>query len=260
MCGIFGRSYIVADSRSELHSGRLELHSGLPARPIIIGTLEEGYFHWPPILLHSLPMDTDAIIRLLCGIFLDGFAGQTSFHRNGSTVGYYSGSATLPRGYFSAQCSRNEFYRFWALSLWPSANTSIVSDNRQWAHWTCQSQILTSIQLDWHHPAHDLSINSRLYCLNSAHTNSLALICGRHTWGALGHFGTMWMSVLPLIAATCRHSGTAGVGGTGTSQSLRHSGRLPTLVPGHTNCHSGRHTSPTPTDWPTLHCTCSRPL
>ena len=66
MCGIFGRSYIVADSRSELHSG-------LPARPIIIGTLEEGYFHWPPILLHSLPMDTDAIIRLLCGIFLDGF-------------------------------------------------------------------------------------------------------------------------------------------------------------------------------------------
>ena len=60
-----------------------ELHSGLPARPIIIGTLEEGYFHWPPILLHSLPMDTDAIIRLLCGIFLDGFAGQTSFHRNG---------------------------------------------------------------------------------------------------------------------------------------------------------------------------------
>ena len=70
---------------------------------IIIRTLEEGYFQ-PPILLHSLPMDTRAIIRLSCGIFLDGFAGQTSFHRNGSLVGYYSESATLPLGYFSDEC------------------------------------------------------------------------------------------------------------------------------------------------------------
>ena len=69
-------------SLEELHSGRDRSYI-VAGWAIIIGTLKEGYFQ-PPILLHSLPMDTRAIIRLSCGIFLDGFAGQTSSHRNGS--------------------------------------------------------------------------------------------------------------------------------------------------------------------------------
>ena len=61
-------------SLEELHSGRDRSYI-VAGWAIIIGTLEEGYFQ-PPILLHSLPMDTRAIIRLSCGIFLDGFAGK----------------------------------------------------------------------------------------------------------------------------------------------------------------------------------------
>ena len=53
--------------------------------PIIIGTLERGIL--APILLHSLAMDTHAIIRHSCGIFLDGFASNQ--------LGYYSWSGIL---------------------------------------------------------------------------------------------------------------------------------------------------------------------
>ena len=77
-----------------------------------------------------------------------------------------------------------------------------------------------------------------------------------------------------VSVATYSDGGTAGVA---ASQSLEHSGTLPiatldtvddchhtlghhchhvtvvekqwTIADGHTNCHSGRHTSPTPTDW-----------
>ena len=82
----------------------------------------------------------------------------------------------------------------------------------------------------------------------------------------------MWLSVLPLIATEAQQGLVAAA-----SQSLEHSGTLPiatldtvddchhtlghhchhvtvvekqwTIADGHTNCHSGRHTSPTPTDW-----------
>ena len=50
-------------SLEELHSGRDRSYI-VAGWAIIIGTLEEGYFQ-PPILLHSLPMDT-SIIRLVC--------------------------------------------------------------------------------------------------------------------------------------------------------------------------------------------------
>ena len=64
----------------------LELGSiGVAGLPIIIGTLERGIL--APILLHSLAMDTHAIIRHSCGIFLDGFASNWDIILG---VGYYS--------------------------------------------------------------------------------------------------------------------------------------------------------------------------
>ena len=64
--------------------------------------------------------------------------------------------------------------------------------------------LVTMSDIQWHPPAHHLSINSRRYCLNSDTQTHWLLHWSEdntHGVGELGRetLGTMWMSVLPLI-------------------------------------------------------------
>ena len=96
--------------------------------PIIIGTLERGIL--APILLHSLAMDTHAIIRHSCGIFLDGFASIPTgiLFLEWDTI---LGSHTLTHVYFwiELKCS-------FVFEQIPFCRV-LASDKRQWAHRGC---------------------------------------------------------------------------------------------------------------------------